>query len=75
MKRLSEGICKAYFASCELNYNFGYPAIMNSPKESKILAKLVIDKLDEEKIIYKPKPSMAAEYFSYMFENRPEFYV
>ena len=75
MLRVAEGVCAAYGATCELNYISGYPATINSVRETDISAKAVIDLLGEDKIIRNPTPSMTSEDFSYMLESRPGCYV
>ncbi|MEC9011078.1 MAG: M20 aminoacylase family protein [SAR324 cluster bacterium] len=75
MLRVAEGVCAAYGATCELNYMSGYPATINSVRETDISAKAVVDLLGEDKIIRNPTPSMTSEDFSYMLESRPGCYV
>ncbi len=75
MLRVAEGVCSAYGATCELNYMSGYPATINSVRETDISAKAVVDLLGEDKIIRNPTPSMTSEDFSYMLESRPGCYV
>ncbi len=73
--RVSEGVCSAFGATCELDYMQCYPATINSVPETEISAKAVIDLVGEEKIIRNPTPSMGAEDFSYMLQARPGCYV
>ena len=75
MLRVAEGVCAAYGATCELNYISGYPATINSVRETDISAKAVVDLLGEDNIIRNPTPSMTSEDFSYMLESRPGCYV
>ena len=75
MTRIAEGICNSFEASCELNYMKGYPATVNSNKETEISAKAVVDLVGEENLIRNPTPSMGAEDFSYMLQARPGCYV
>ena len=75
MLRVAEGVCAAYGATCELNYMSGYPATINSVRETDISAKAVVDLLGKDKIIRNPTPSMTSEDFSYMLESCPGCYV
>ena len=75
MLKVSEGVCKAMGASCELNYIHGYPATVNSITETDISAKAAIDLVGEDKVVLNPTPSMASEDFSYMLQARPGCYV
>jgi len=73
--KIAEGICKSFGASCEFNYIKGYPATVNTTKETEISAKVIIDLLGKERIIQNPTPSMGSEDFSYMLQARPGCYV
>ncbi|MBS1255095.1 MAG: Hippurate hydrolase [Deltaproteobacteria bacterium] len=73
--KVSEGVCAALGASCELNFINGYPATVNSVPETDISAKAAIDLVGEDKVVRNPTPSMASEDFSYMLEARPGCYV
>ena len=75
MLKVSEGVCNAMGASCELNYIHGYPATVNSIAETDISAKAAIDLVGEDKVVRNPTPSMASEDFSYMLQARPGCYV
>ena len=75
MLKVSEGVCHAMGASCELNYIHGYPATVNSITETDISAKAAIDLVGEDKVVRNPTPSMASEDFSYMLQARPGCYV
>ena len=75
MLKISEGVCSAMGASCELNYMHGYPATINSISETDISAKAAIDLVGEDKVVRNPTPSMASEDFSYMLHARPGCYV
>ena len=75
MLKVSEGVCNAMGASCELNYIHGYPATVNSITETDISAKAAIDLVGEDKVVRNPTPSMASEDFSYMLQARPGCYV
>ncbi|GIT73590.1 MAG: hypothetical protein Ct9H300mP28_34040 [Pseudomonadota bacterium] len=50
MLTVSEGVCTAMGASCELNYVNGYPATINSVTETDISAKAAIDLVGEDKL-------------------------
>ena len=75
MLTVSEGVCTAMGASCELNYVNGYPATINSVTETDISAKAAIDLVGEEEVVRNPTPSMGSEDFSYMLQARPGCYV
>ena len=75
MLKVSEGVCNAMGASCELNYIHGYLATVNSITETDISAKAAIDLVGEDKVVRNPTPSMASEDFSYMLQARPGCYV
>ncbi len=75
MLKISEGVCNAMGASCELNYIYGYPATVNSVTETDISAKAAVDLVGKDKVVLNPTPSMASEDFSYMLQACPGCYV
>ena len=75
IRRIVNGICKSFGATCELKFFYGYPATVNSIKETDISSNTVIELFGEEKLIRNPKPSMGSEDFAYMLQEKPGCYV
>ena len=73
--RTANGICKAFDATCNLNYMKGYPPTINSNHETSISMEVAQDLVGEGKIIKNPVPSMVTEDFSYMLQELPGCYI
>jgi amidohydrolase len=73
MRRVAEGTCQAFEASCEFSFRRNYPPTINHVSETQfarqVLAELVgADNLKEF------EPTMCAEDFSYFLQQRPGCY-
>ena len=75
IRRIANGICKSFGATCELKFFYGYPATVNSIQETDISSNTVIELFGKEKLIRNPKPSMGSEDFAYMLQEKPGCYV
>jgi len=75
LRRIANGICQAHEAEMELIYNPGYPATINDEEQTRRAYKAAADVIGEEKVIEDPTPSMGAEDFSFMLNERPGCYV
>ena len=75
MLRIINGICEAFGAKCKLKYINGYPATINSDKETEISRNVAKDIVGKEKIFDNPTPSMVTEDFSYMLQKLPGCYI
>lgn len=70
MKRIIEGICSSYDASCKFKYFEGYPPVINHEQETN----LVFDtarKIKDVKNVEEIEPQMAGEDFSYYLLEKP----
>ncbi|WP_193181846.1 M20 aminoacylase family protein [Nisaea sediminum] len=76
IKRVADGIAATYGATAELNYMTGYPATVNTAKEADFAAGICAEvaggtgKVDRDL-----PPSMGAEDFSYMLQEKPGAYI
>jgi amidohydrolase len=74
--RVIEGVAATYGATVELTYHHGYPATVNTDGPSEFCAEIageiagVTGNVDRS-----PLPSMGAEDFSYMLEEKPGCYI
>jgi len=75
MKRIVEGIPAAHGGRGELDFRRGYPATVNSEKETEIAAQVATDLVGAEHVDLNPTPSMGGEDFSYMLNARPGSYI
>ena len=75
MRQLVEGICSSLGCHGELNYQCSYPATVNSAAEAKECLAALESVPELQKAHLNPLPSMAAEDFSFMLENRLGCYI
>ncbi|MCE4957885.1 amidohydrolase [Macrococcoides caseolyticum] len=73
MKEIIEGIEKAYNAQIKLNYTDGYPALINSERETQWLKNLS-ETIDDIQFIEDGTPSLGGEDFAYFLLERPGCY-
>ncbi|ADQ14148.1 M20 metallopeptidase family protein [Halanaerobium hydrogeniformans] len=66
-----KNICEIYGAEYELEYIFGYPAVINDPKMTDIIKKAAQKILGKEKVRKKEKAEMGGEDFSYFGREVP----
>ena len=77
-KRVKEIVCKvadAFGAKAEIEYTRGYPATVNSPRESAFAARVGERVFGKGNVITDHEPVMGGEDFSYMLLERPGAYV
>jgi len=75
MKRIIDGVCATHGAAAEFNYTRSYPATINHPEETEKAASIAAKIVGEEMVDRNVKPSMGAEDFSYMLEEKPGTYI
>ncbi|HEY9163618.1 MAG TPA: amidohydrolase, partial [Magnetovibrio sp.] len=75
MEQLGKGIAQGYGASFELKPLETYPATINTPEEAEFAAVAAVQVVGEENVQRTPAPSMGAEDFAYMLQDRPGCYV
>jgi len=75
MKRIADGVCAAYGATAELNYQKLYPATVNSIEETEQAAAAAAALVGADAINHNPVPSMGAEDFAFMLREKPGSYV
>lgn len=75
IEQLAHGVCQAFGADCEVDYQKRYPATVNSEREveySENVANLLFGK---DNVVCNPTPSMGAEDFAFMLQQKPGAYV
>lgn len=65
IEKVIKNICDIYGADYEFNYIFGYPAVVNDPEMTEILAAAAAKVLGEKRVREKEKAEMGGEDFSY----------
>lgn len=75
MKRIAKGICDAFGAEVEFDYQRGYPATVNHEQQASFAAEILADVLGADKLHRDVEPVMGAEDFSFMLLQRPGAYL
>jgi amidohydrolase len=76
LTRIVEGVAATYGATAELTYHHGYPATVNADGPSAFCAEIAEEIAGATgKVNLAPLPSMGAEDFSYMLEEKPGCYI
>jgi amidohydrolase len=70
IRALVQGIAKAMRAEAEINYEFGYPPVVNEPKMTALVREVAVETVGAENVV-DGEPIMAAEDFSYFLNERP----
>lgn len=75
LTRLVQSIAAGFGASAEVHYERIYPATVNSAAEAAFAARVATDLVGAEHMHADLPPSMGAEDFSFMLEQRPGAYL
>ena len=75
LREIVAGVAQALGASAEVTYARGYPATVNSARESAFAARVGERVFGKGNVITDPEPTMGGEDFSYMLLERPGAYV
>ncbi len=70
-----KNICAAYGAEGKLDYRRIYPSTINHPQHSEICAGIAESLVGNSKVKLDLAPSMGAEDFAFMLEQRPGAYI
>ncbi len=71
LEEIIQGTVQAHKASYELEYEYGYPALINPPEGADIVRQVGRQLLGDEGVYELPWPSMGGEDFSYYLEHAP----
>ncbi|WHY69749.1 M20 family metallopeptidase [Neobacillus sp. SuZ13] len=69
-RTMVSGVCSAFHAEYEIEYNNGYPALYNHERETEVFKDIVKNTLDEGMLV-DMTPIMGAEDFSYYLQEKP----
>ena len=61
--------------SAEIDYEDGYPVLVNAVAETAFAARVGIELLGSDKVVVDPPPVMGSEDFAFMLEHRPGCYL
>ena len=75
IREIVVGIAGSLGASAEIEYRHGYPATVNSPRESEFAARVGERIFGKGNVLRDEDPTMGGEDFSYMLLERPGAYV
>ena len=75
IEEITKNITAAFNADYEYEYIFEYPPVYNNPELTKLMEKVISDKIDKNYIYKIPEPSMGGEDFSYFTEKIPGTYM
>lgn len=74
IRRMVKGICDGYGGNFELDYQFGYPSLQNSPDETGFVQLAASRFLGAEHVHGDHKPVLGAEDFAFFAEKVPAAY-
>lgn len=74
MQQLIEQVAAAFGAAATLTYEKVYPATINTPTEAMFVADVAAELFGQDKVVRDMQPSMGAEDFSFMLQQRPGAY-
>jgi hippurate hydrolase len=75
LARIAERVAAAFGATAETAYRRNYPATLNSRTEAAVAASVAAQVVGAQNVHRDLEPSMAAEDFAFMLEQRPGCYV
>jgi len=73
--RLVESVAVGLGATATLEFRRSYPATINTPREAMFAADVAALLVGEDKVVRDLPPSMGAEDFSFMLQNKPGAYL
>ncbi len=71
IEEVAAGVAGALGARAEIEIRPGYAALVNHPREAKLVLDVAEELFGAENALTKESPSMGGEDFSYFIENRP----
>ena len=75
LARVAENVAAAFGATARVCYERSYPATVNSPAEAAFAAEVAARVVGPERVRRDADPSMGAEDFAFMLQQRPGCYV
>ncbi|MCE1240917.1 MAG: M20 family metallopeptidase [Azonexaceae bacterium] len=75
IERLCSGIAAANGAQISVRFDHRYPPTVNSPAEAKFCQQVAAELFGADKVLTDILPSMGAEDFAYMLQEKPGCYV
>ena len=75
MRRILHGVAAAFGASAELRYERRYPPTINAERQTEAAARVAASLAGEDNLVRDPTPSMGAEDFAFMLQEKPGAYI
>lgn len=75
MQKQVKHICAAFGAEGQVRYNKVYPATVNDPEHAELCAQVAEQLVGSDKVQRDMAPSMGAEDFAFMLQQRPGAYI
>jgi len=75
MRDIANHTCAAFDVHCELRYERRYPVTVNTPQEARLAQMAAAAVIGADNIDEHPTPSMGAEDFAFMLQEKPGCYV
>lgn len=75
IRRIASGIAHAHGAGLEMRYERRYPPTINSVLETELAAEVAAKVAGGNKVRHDPVPSMGAEDFAFMLQEKPGAYI
>lgn len=75
IRRMTEALATAHGVRAEVDYERGYPSVINAPKETDLAARAAEKVLGEKNVSRKFVPTTGAEDFAYFAEKCPGAYI
>jgi len=70
LEQVVKGVAESFGVDCRLDYEYGYPVLINDPEMSKLVAKACAEGIGSENVVV-VKPAMGGEDFAYYLEKVP----
>ena len=74
-QQIIEHTAAAFNTQAHLQFNEGYPATINTPAEAAVCRQVAASLVGDANVQWNPPPSMGAEDFAYMLQQRPGAYI
>ena len=75
LREIARGIASANGATCVLDYQRGYPVLVNTPREKEFAYATLAEVVGRAQVDGDMQPIMGAEDFAFMLKQRPGCYV
>jgi hippurate hydrolase len=75
IREVAEGQARAAGVRCEIEYERGYPVLVNTPEETRLATRVAHRLFGDDRVAANATPMCASEDFAYMLQQRPGCYV